>query len=210
VSQELIDAFTEMREEDALRIAKEMLAGGTPPMEVLDACKEALDIIGQRFESGEAFVPELLLAGEMMSAISAEVKPRLAGESPAERLGKVLIGTVIGDIHDIGKEIVVFMLDANGFEVTDLGVNVAPTAFVDKVKELEPDIVGMSGLLTVSFDGMKATVEALQEAGLRDKVKIMLGGAPVDHHVMEYAGADAWGRDAMAAVSLAKEWMGGK
>lgn len=209
MSQKLIDAFTDMREADALRIAHEMLEDGAHPMEVLDACKKALDVIGQRFEAGQAFVPELIMAGEMMGQISKVLEPRLKGQVQQEHLGTVLMGTVAGDIHDIGKDVVVFMLEANGFGVIDLGVDVSPETFVERIRDTRPDIVGLSGLLTLAFGSMKETVDAIKEAGLRDSVKIMIGGAPVDDHVQEYAGADAWGKDAMEAVSLAKQWIGG-
>jgi len=209
MTQELIAAFVDIREEEALQRTKELLAEGTEPMVILDACREALDIIGQRFERKEAFVPELIMAGEMMNAITEVVKPKLAQEKPTEPLGKVLMGTVEGDIHDIGKDVVVFMLEANGFEVIDLGVDVSPDAFVQKIGETRPDVVGMSGLLTLAFQSMKETVDAIREAGLRDEVKIMLGGAPVDEHVQEYSGADGWGKDAMEAVALARQWVGG-
>jgi len=206
---ELVNAMVDMREEDALRLTKEMVASGADPIEILDACKEALEIIGQRFEEGEAFVPELVMAGEMMGQITDLVKPQIEQEAPIEPLGKVLMGTVEGDIHDIGKDVVVFMLDANGFEVIDLGIDVAPETFVEKIRETQPDVVGLSGLLTLAFESMKETVDAIQAAGLRDDVKIMIGGAPVDEHVQEYAGADDWGADAMQAVSLVKKWVGG-
>jgi methylmalonyl-CoA mutase cobalamin-binding domain/chain len=209
MTQELIAAFVDIREEEALQRTKELLAEGTEPMVILDACREALDIIGQRFERKEAFVPELIMAGEMMNAITEVVKPKLAQDKPTEPLGKVLMGTVEGDIHDIGKDVVVFMLEANGFEVIDLGVDVSPDAFVQKIAETQPDVVGMSGLLTLAFQSMKETVDAIREAGLRDQVKIMLGGAPVDEHVQEYSGADGWGKDAMEAVTLARQWVGG-
>ena len=130
MSQELINAITEMREDDALKISNELLDAGTAPLEVLDACREAMDVIGKRFEAGEAFIPELILAGEMMTAISDVIKPRMAEEAASEKLGKIVIGTVEGDIHDIAKDIVSFMLDLNGFEVTDLGVDVPPAKFV--------------------------------------------------------------------------------
>jgi 5-methyltetrahydrofolate--homocysteine methyltransferase len=120
----------------------------------------------------------------------------------------VLIGTVEGDIHDIGKDIVVFMLDVNGFEVMDLGIDVPVQKFVDAVKEFKPAVVGLSGFLTLAFDAMKATVEALAKAGLRDKVKIMIGGGQIDDQVRKYTGADAYGADAMAGVALAKGWIG--
>jgi 5-methyltetrahydrofolate--homocysteine methyltransferase len=206
---ELVKAIADMREEDALRLAGEMVAGGTDPMEILDACKAALEIIGQRFEEGDAFVPELVMAGEMMGQITDLVKPQIEKEVSPEPLGKVLMGTVEGDIHDIGKDVVVFMLDANGFKVVDLGIDVTPATFVEKIREVQPDVVGLSGLLTLAFESMKETVDAIEAAGLRDTVKIMIGGAPVDEHVQTYAGADAWGKDAMEAVSLAKQWVGG-
>lgn len=204
MSQELIHAITEMREEDALAITNQLLDGGTAPMEILDACKGAMDIIGERFEQGEAFIPELILAGEMMTEITAVIKPHMAGEAGATKLGKVVIGTVEGDIHDIAKDIVAFMLDINGFEVTDLGVDVPPAKFVEAVKETGATMVGLSGFLTLAYDPMKDTVAALKAAGL--DVKIMIGGGQIDDQIREYTGADAYGRDAMAAVALAKEW----
>jgi 5-methyltetrahydrofolate--homocysteine methyltransferase len=206
MSQQLIDAITDMREDDALKITQDMLAGGASPLEVLEACRTAMEVIGDRFEAGDCFVPELILAGEMLKAITAEVKPMMAEEAAAEKIGKVVIGTVEGDIHDIAKDIVTFMLDINGFEVTDLGVDVPPAKFVEAVKETGATIVGLSGFLTLAFDPMKATVEALQAAGL--DVKVMVGGGQVDEQVRAYTGADAYGRDAMAAVNLAQQWVG--
>ena len=204
MSQELVNAIIDMQEEDALKITNELLEAGTPPLDVLDACKQAMDVIGERFEQGDAFIPELILAGEMMTAISEVLKPRLAGEVGAEKIGKIVIGTVEGDIHDIAKDIVAFMLDINGFEVTDLGVDVAPARFVEAVKETGATIVGLSGFLTLAYDPMKDTVAALRDAGL--DVKIMIGGGQIDEQIREYTAADAYGRDAMAAIALAKEW----
>ena len=206
MSQELINAITEMQEEQALAITSQLLDGGTDPMEVLDACKDAMDIIGERFEKGEAFIPELILAGEMMTAITEVIKPLLTTEIGEAKLGKVVIGTVEGDIHDIAKDIVSFMLDINGFEVTDLGVDVPPAKFVETVKETGAKIVGLSGFLTLAYDPMKDTVAALKEAGL--DVKVMIGGGQIDENIRQYTGADAYGRDAMTAVALAKEWIG--
>lgn len=206
MSQQLIDAITDMREEDALKITQDMLSDGASPLDVLEACRKAMEVIGDRFEAGDCFVPELILAGEMLKAITAQVKPMLAEEAAAEKIGKVVIGTVEGDIHDIAKDIVTFMLDINGFEVTDLGVDVPPARFVEAVKETGATIVGLSGFLTLAFDPMKATVEALQAAGL--DVKVMIGGGQVDEQVRSYTGADAYGRDAMAAVNLAQQWVG--
>jgi methanogenic corrinoid protein MtbC1 len=207
MSQELIDAITEMREEDALTITNQMLDNGASPLEVLEACRQAMEIIGKRFETGDCFIPELILAGEMLGQVSQVVKPRMQEQAAAEKLGKVVIGTVEGDIHDIAKDIVAFMLDINGFEVSDLGVDVPPAKFVEKVKETGAKIVALSGFLTLAYDPMKATVEALKVAGLTD-VKVMIGGGQVDEQIRQYACADAYGRDAMTAVALAKQWAG--
>lgn len=209
MAQALIDAIAEMREDEALALARAALDDGTPPLEILEDCRVAMTVVGSKFEAGEYFVPELILAGEMLREISAEVKPRMADSTTATAAngGKVVLGTVQGDIHDIGKDIVFFMLDVNGFQVTDLGVDVPITTFVDKVREIEPDIVALSGFLTLSYDSMRDTVAALSEAGLRDRVKVMVGGGAVDDRIRAYAGADAFGADAMAAVNLAKTWM---
>ena len=204
MTQQLIDAITEMREEDALKLTNELLDGGASPSDILAACKDAMDVIGKRFEDGEAFIPELMLAGEMMTAITGVLKPRMAEESSGEKLGKIVLGTVQGDIHDIAKDIVGFMLDLNGFEVTDLGVDVSPEKFVETVKETGAKIVGLSGFLTLAFDPMKDTVKALRDAGL--DVKVMIGGGQIDENIRQYTEADAYGRDAMAAVTLAKDW----
>ncbi len=169
-----------------------------------------MEIVGKRFEEGQYFIPELILAGEMLKSISAEVKPRLQGATAAKSGAGVVMGTVKGDIHDIGKDIVAFMLDVNGFDVYDLGIDVAPQAFVDKIVEVKPQLVALSGFLTLSYDAMKETVKAIQAAGLREQVKIMVGGGTVDQQVCAYAGADAFGADAMAAVSLAKRWTGAR
>ena len=205
MSQELIDAITDMREDDVLKITNDLLDSGVSPLDILNACKAAMDVIGKRFETGEAFIPALILAGEMMTAVSDVIRPRMAEEATSEKLGKVVFGTVEGDIHDIAKDIVVFMLDLNGFEVTDLGVDVPPAKFVEAVKETGATIVGLSGFLTLAYDPMKETVAALKENGL--DVKIMIGGGQIDEQIREYTGADAYGRDAMSAVALAKSWV---
>jgi methanogenic corrinoid protein MtbC1 len=210
MSKKLVNAIADMREEEALKLAKEMVEGGSDPMEILDAAREAMDIVGQRYEKGTYFLPELMLAGEMMNQITDIVKPELAKLPEIERHGKALIGTVEGDIHDIGKNIVSFMLDVNGFDVLDLGVDVSPQKFVEAIQDFGPQVVGLSGFLALAFDAMKETVEAIKTAGLRDKVKIMIGGGQVSEEVRKYTGADAYGQDAMAGVSLAKKWVGAK
>ncbi len=205
----LVEAIVDMREEDAVRTATEMLDKGVNPLEVLDACHEATAAIGQRFEEGVYYLPELILAGEMLSEISDKVKPYLQAQAGAQqKRGRVIVGTVKGDIHDIGKNIVTFLLDANGFDVQDLGVDVPPDKFVEAIREFQPQMVGLSGFLTLAFESMKETVDAIKAAGLRDGVKIIIGGGQVNDQIQEYAGADAYGKDAVAAVSFAKKWVG--
>lgn len=208
MSTGLVDAMAKMREHEALDLAEKMLNDGEDPMKVLDLCREAVEIVGKQFEEGKYFLPELVLAGEMLKKISKMAEPFMKQEveKRTKRLGRVLIGTVQGDIHDIGKDIVTFLLDVNGFEVHDLGVDVPPQRFVEAIKNVQPEVVGMSALLTLAFESLKSTVDAIREAGLRDQVKIMIGGGAVDDEVREYSGADAYGEDAMAAVNLSKNW----
>jgi len=203
---DLVSAITDMREDDATAYAQALLDGGTEPVAILDACREAMDVIGKRFEEGDAFIPELILAGEMLKSVTEVVKPHLQSEMAKEALGKVVLGTVEGDIHDIAKDIVGFMLEINGFEVTDLGVDVPAAKFVETVQETGATIVGLSGFLTLAYDPMRDTIAALHAAGFDGKV--MVGGGQVDETIRDYTGADAYGKDAMAAVALAKEWSG--
>jgi methanogenic corrinoid protein MtbC1 len=210
MSEKLVNAIADMREEEALRLVKEMVEGGSEPMGILESAREAMTIVGQRYDEGTYFLPELILAGEILNEITDVIKPELAKLPAIERHGKVLIGTVKGDIHDIGKNIVSFMLDVNGFDVLDLGVDVSPQKFVEAIRDFQPQVVGLSGFLTLAFDVMKETVEAINTAGVRDGVKIMIGGGQVSEEIRQYAGADAYGKDAMAGVSLAKKWIGAK
>ena len=210
MSKELVNAIAEMREQEALELAKKMVESGSDPMEIMGAAREAMGIVGQRYEKGTYFLPELILSGVMLNEIAEMVKPKLDKAAEVDRHGKVVIGTVEGDIHDIGKDIVVFMLDVNGFDVLDLGIDVPPQKFVEAIKDFEPQVVGLSGFLTLAFDSMKDTVDAIKKAGLRDKVKIMIGGGQISDEIRKHTGADAYGDDAMAGVSLAKEWIGAK
>jgi len=206
--ESLVNALVEMKEKEALQEAKELLDAGKDPMEILESCSKAMEVVGKRFEKGVYFLPHLMMAGEMLKRISEMLKPLIKEQKSEAGRGRVLIGTVEGDIHDIGKNIVVFLLEANAFEVRDIGINQKPAKFVEAIREFQPTVVGMSGLLTLAFDAMKKTVEAIQEAGLRDKVRIMIGGGVVTEKVKEYAGADAYGPDAVAAVRLCKQWTG--
>ncbi|WP_096704586.1 cobalamin-dependent protein [Magnetospirillum sp. 15-1] len=205
----LVNAIADMDEDAALRLSREALDQGFDPQRILDLCRAAMDIVGARFEKNEYFLPELMMAGEMLEQIGAMVKPLLMDDSDGEAAGPVvLIGTVAGDLHDIGKNIVTFMLEVNGFKVVDLGIDVPIQTFVDTVRDLKPAVIGLSGFLTLAFDAMKDTVAAIEQAGLRDGLKIMIGGGQVDETVRSYTGADAFGLNAMAAVSLCQGWIG--
>jgi 5-methyltetrahydrofolate--homocysteine methyltransferase len=206
MSGDLLNTLANLEEEKALEIVKKRLDDGEDPMGILDDARGAMELVGKRFASGEYFIPDLVYSGEILKSINGLVKPELTREGEVKRLGKVVFGTVKGDIHDIGKDIVVFMLDVNGFEVYDLGVDVPADEFVKKIKESGASIVGLSGFLTLAFDSMKNTITAIQDAGLRDKVKIMIGGGQITEEVMHYTAADAYGKDAMAGVSIAKKW----
>ena len=208
MSEKLLEAMIDMKENESIEITRSLLDSGEDPIKILEICTQAMEEVGKRFEESTYFLPELMMAGEILSQISAIVKPRLKGEAIFEKRGKVLIGTVQSDIHNIGKDIVAFLLDVNGFEVKDIGIDVAPEKFVEAILEFKPQVVGLSGLLTVAYDSMKNTVHAIKEAGLRDDIKIMIGGGSMTDNVCEYTNADAFGKDAVAGVALAKKWIG--
>ncbi len=173
MSSGLVQAMADMKEEEALAIARDLLEEGEDPLRILEESREAMELVGRRFSEGKYFLPELILAGEMLSRISEMTRERILGTrgGAERRLGKFVIGTVKGDIHDIGKGIVCFMLEANGFEVIDVGIDVPPECFVEVVEAEGARVLGLSGLLTLAYDPMKETVEALAAAGLRDRVK---------------------------------------
>jgi 5-methyltetrahydrofolate--homocysteine methyltransferase len=206
---DLTSALVEVREQEALEIVDDLLANGKDPGSIIDACRQAMTIIGARFEANEAFIPELIMAGEIMSGVSARVKPYLSVSGETSGRGRVVLGTVKGDIHDIGKDIVGTLLAASGFDVVDLGVDVPTERFVEAVRDETSCTVALSCLLTTGFESMKTTIAAFEEAGLRDKVSVMVGGAPVTQRVCEYTGADGWGDDAASALRLAAQWQKG-
>jgi len=207
---DLATLLADLKEEEAIKVTKERLEKGENPMKILEDSRKGMEIVGKRFASGEYFIPDLIYSGEILKQISEIVKPRLSGGLQTKKIGKFLLATVAGDIHDIGKDIVGFMMDISGFEVIDLGIDVPKEKIVEKIKETKPQIVGLSGFLTLAFDSMKETIDAIKAAGLRDKVKIMIGGGQIDEEVRKYTGADAYRPDAVSAVALAKEWMGVK
>lgn len=209
MSNELINSIVQMKEEEALNHVKELMAKGKPVMEIMKECKEAMEEVGKKYESGEYFVPQLIMAAEIMKQISDITKEELEEEAEEEEtLGTIVMGTVEGDIHDIGKGIVNFNLEVNGFKVIDIGEDVSPKQYIEAIKQYNPDIVGMSCLLTVAFESMGKTINEIEKAGLRDEVKIMIGGAPINEDIYEYTGADGWAEDAVKAVNLAKKLMG--
>jgi len=208
---QLVEWLADMNEDDGLPLAKRMLLeDGVDPLRVLALCRAAMDIVGKRFEEGEYFLPELVLAGEMLETIGAVAKPLIQqrGGGAAAKHGRVLIGTVQGDLHDIGKNIVCFMLDINGFEVKDIGVDVPVPRFIEEIRAFQPSVVGLSGFLTLAFDSMKETIAAFDAAGLRSSCKVMIGGGQIDEAVRAYTGADAFGVNAVEAVALCRQWLG--
>ena len=209
MAHQLVEAMAGMKEADALRIVDEMLANGEDPAKILDLSSEAMQVVGERYQEGTYFLPELIMSGEMLRKIGEILKPRLAARTDqTKKLGTVVLGTVRGDIHDIGKDIVGFMLEVNGFEVIDLGIDQPEANFVAAVKDKKPQVLALSGFLSVAFDSMKSTIEEVQKAGLRQGLKVIIGGGQMDDTVRKYTGADAYGDDAMAAVAFAKEAVG--
>src|SRR3990172_16388 len=214
MGKELVKAISEIREDDALALVEAAVKKGTDLEGILKDCQEAMNIVGARYEKGDYFLPELIMSGEVLKKISDIVKPKLGASSAKSSGGakkaSVVLGTVRGDIHDIGKDIVGFMLDVNGFEVHDLGVDVPEEKFVEAVKKNKPQVVALSGFLTLAYDSMKSTVEALNKSALPKNIKIIIGGGQITEMVKDYVKADAFGMDAVAAVRLAKQWTGAK
>jgi 5-methyltetrahydrofolate--homocysteine methyltransferase len=209
MAHELVEAIVGMKEKDALRIVEEMLERGEDPQGILDLGQEAMQVVGERFEEGSFFLPELMLSGEMLRRIAELLKPKMAERvDQREKLGKVVLGTVRGDIHDIGKDIVGFVLDINGFEVIDLGINVPEETFVEAVREHRPQVLALSGFLSLAFDSMKSTIDQVGEAGLADDLHVIIGGGQMDETVRKFTGAEAYGEDAMDAVAFAKQTVG--
>ena len=210
MAKDLVNTLADLKEQEAIKIVKDRLSAGEDPLKIMEDARKGMEIVGKRFSDSEYFIPDLVYSGEILRTVTELVKPKLTKAAESKKLGKIVFGTVAGDIHDIGKDIVVFMLDVNGFEVHDLGVDVPVQKFVDKIKETGAPIVGLSGFLALAFDSMKETVEAIKAAGLRDKVKIMIGGGQMSDEIKNYTGADAYGKDAMAGVTLAKKWTGAR
>ena len=201
----LYDAVLNGDNKAAVAITKEAISENIDPMEMItNYMIPAMDEVGRRFECSEYFVPELLLSARAMKGALELLRPLLAA-SGAQPLGRVVIGTVKGDLHDIGKNLVASMLEGSGFEVRDLGTDVSPEKFIQAVQEHRADVVCLSALLTVTLPAMKTTIAALENAGLRGKVKILVGGAPVTLQYAQQIGADGYGENANTAVALARK-----
>ena len=186
-------------------LTEQALAEGADPLRLVNECLvPAMDEVGRRFECSEYFVPELLISARAMKAALELLRPRLTAQG-AKPAGRVAIGTVKGDLHDIGKNLVASLLEGGGFEVIDLGVNVSPEKFIDTVREKNANIIAMSALLTTTMPAMRATIEALRRAGVRDQVKVLVGGAPITQKYAQEIGADGYSENAVGAVALAKQ-----
>ena len=207
--EELTKKMGDLDEEEVMKIIDKFIK--TSPtaeegQEVIAACQEGMNIIGDRFQEGEYFVGDLIFAGELLTDAINRLKSIIGSESDGNA-GTILLGTVHGDLHDIGKNIFKSMTEAAGFKVVDIGIDQPVSAFVEKAKEVKPNVIGMSGVLTLALDSMKDTVDGLKEAGLRDDVKIIIGGNPVSKEACEHIGADAFTTNAAEGVKICQGWL---
>jgi len=207
--KEISDAIADLEEDKVLKLVKEKLDANEDPFKILEACRKGMADIGNQSVEGTAFLTDLIMAGEIFKESMELLMPKLV-ISESEIKGKIVIGTVEGDIHNIGKDIAITFLKATGFDVTDLGVDVLPQKFVDAIKEHKPQVVGLSGLLTLSIEPMKKTIESISDANLRGEIKIIVGGERMDQGVCEHVGADAWVNDAVEGVKIIKNWIEGE
>ena len=206
---ELAEALANLEEDKVRELVQERIAANSDPMSLVDELRQGMDIVGDRYKSKDYFLSELIISGEIFKESMAVIEPKLKGGNRGEPLGKMVLGTVKGDIHNIGKDIVATLLTAAGFEVYDLGIDVPSDTFIDKLKETGSSILGMSGLLTPAFESMKDTVQALEAAGLRSKVKVIIGGGIVTEQVGKYVGADAFTSDASEGVEMCRGFVRG-
>jgi methanogenic corrinoid protein MtbC1 len=206
----LTNLLADLNEEPFLQLVAELLEANEDSINIVEACRAGMTTVGNRFAEQEYFVSDLLFSADMFNSAMNLIGPKLTVRKNGESQIRVVIGTVQGDIHNIGKDLVISMLRCSRFEVFDAGINVPSQVFVDKIRETGATVLGLSGLLTVAYPSMKATIEALAAAGLRDKVKVMIGGGMMDDFVCTQVGADGWGHDAVEAVKLAQSFTGGK
>ena len=208
LGKELTEAILDFDEDDVLEIVKKMQSSGTSSLDIMEICKDAMDKIGKMFSEKQIFLTELIMAGELLSIVMDELKLTESSleTSGGESKGKILIGTVESDVHDIGKNIIKSLLLSEGYEVIDVGVDVPVSKFVEEAKRHKPHVVAMSGLLTIAYDSMKKTIQALEKEGLRKDLKIIVGGGATDQQVADFTGADDFGASAVDGVEKIKKW----
>ncbi len=209
VLTEITRSLVACEPDSTARLTQEALAAGVEPLVVIDqGLVPGMEIVGEKFQSGEYFLPQMVIAANAMQKAMALVEPELhARQQVTESLGTMVIGTVKGDIHEIGKSLVATLMSANGFRVYDVGVDVSPARFVDKVREARADLLGLSALLTTTMTAQREVIQAMEEAGIRHQVKVMVGGAPVTQEWADAIGADGYAEDVIAAVELGKRLM---
>ncbi|MFZ5646582.1 MAG: cobalamin B12-binding domain-containing protein [Bacillota bacterium] len=202
---ELAQALTDLDEQKVYGLVDEMIKSGVSPIDIIGECNTGMVGVGNLFSSGQYFLSQLIFSAEIFKTVMQRLEPLLEGASGGGSAGKVIIGTVKGDIHDIGKNIVINLLRGSGFEVLDMGVDVPKEKFVEAVKETGAKVLGLSALLNFTYPEMKNVVDAITEAGLRDHVKIIIGGAPCNEQVRQFTGADYYAEDAVTGVNICKE-----
>ncbi len=210
MSEELAMAIVELERDEVIDAVKLRAQKGEDPLRIVEECRQGLTIVGDRYQKGDYYLAELILSAEIFKNAVAVLEPYLAKVSPPEPVGKVVLATLTGDIHDLGKNIFATLLKAQGFEICDLGVDVNPKLVVEKVEAVKPEFVGFSALITTAFDSMKEAVVLLEEAGLRSQLNLMIGGGVTTPLVKEYIGADFQTVDAMEGVAYCMKSIGGK
>jgi len=201
---ELGKALANLQENEVDRLVAREIGKKRPPLEIINELSSGMDVVGSRYKQGEYYLTELLFSGEIFQNAMAKLKPLITAAGGRKSSGKLIMGTVKGDIHDLGKNIVVMLLECAGFEVIDLGIDVAPETFVKALRDSGVKLIGLSGLISTAFGSMEETIVAIKQAGLRESVKIMIGGGPTSEELKNHVGADFHGRDAAAAVDIAR------
>jgi len=212
MEQSISNLLSDLSEKEVLRIVKDRVGRGGDPVKILEECKAGMEIVGERFNKYEYFIADMLMAAEIFRKVHKEVEPYLK-KVPTKTIGRVVLGTVKDDIHDIGKDIVKTLMEVEGFEVFDIGVDVTPERFVEKIIEVKPQIVGLACLLSSAFTSIKRTVQAIEEAGLRNDVKVIVGGAAARaeaSRIVEDMGVHVVAETAPKAVSICKQWVGSR
>jgi len=210
MDEELSTKVVELKRDEVVELVRNKLDRGEDPLAILDECRKGMTIVGERFQAGDYYLAELMLSAEVFKSAVAILDPYLTNARSEGTPGRIVLGTPRGDIHDLGKNILATLLKAHGFEVHDIGVDVAPETILKEVKEKQPDFVGFSALITVAFDSMKETVDLFEQEGIRDKFKLMVGGGVTNNDVKAYIGADFQSTDATEGVAYCMEIMGGR